>query len=930
MQPDIIILTETWIHTEEEGVYTIVGYNGYFTSQDNNKAGGVAIYVKATLTSHKVASLTCNADVCIVNVLLGDRILQVVGGYRSPNLRISNPDMFIREDLPCILKYGDATVVDRLWATDANINIDKSSSIAEQYLNTLAEHGFEWVKTGHTRVNNKNNAGTTIDHIFIKSIHVQYDCPRTIDTNGVSDHHMVTASLITETNKQTYPAHARRINWKLFDKALAMTDLTPLLGEMDPSRIIEMLNQKLEWCRRLSQNKERQQRSPQNKKPWITPGILASIRTRNRLWQRCRRHPLSVAIHHRYKVYRNKLREIIRLSENLYIKNSVEGTANPKEAWRFINAHIRGKNTSRKMPVYLQGYDIKQSDLDRANKFFAGTGRHNSSSLTNTVMGNLPSYKYNTPCSRFEAPDIDKITTLINKLSNGKAPGVDNLSTISVKKNRDAFAVLIHHLATRIFETGIYPLALKKAVLTLIYKKGSPEDLNNYRPISLLSVINKVIEKIMVEQIANHLESNQMLHPYQYGFRKGRIIEQAVLCLQEYVLKAIDQGSIPVAVFLDFSCAFDTVPRGRLLAKLECMGIQGLALNLLKSYLTDRTQVLKVNNQLSGEEKVETGVPQGGTLAPLLFIAYVNDLLRTNATNQIRVGYADDTTIIFRFQGEVDRAIIEDTLGEVSAWSIANGLHLNSSKSKYIVFGHQNTRLNSDIRVLCAECKVTGKCRCTYVQGVRSIKYLGIVIDEKLDWHEHVQKLKIKLRAGLACIAKLKKSVTARTLKAVYGCIIETHLRYGILAYGAAFPTTLKPLQTLQNVCLRKILAAQQTDSTESLYTRAEIHTLKQLYYTTLLTKMHIKDDNTRKHLIDAHRPSHTYSTRRAASDSVIPTVVRLERTRRFYTNIYVRLYNILPTSIKTLGETKISHRKKVIREYIAALPTSEHNGMLS
>lgn len=925
IHPDIIILTETWIHTVEEGGYTITGYNGYYTSQDNNRAGGVAIYVKTHLTSYKVASYTRNADICVVNVALGGKWLQIIGGYRSPNPKISNVESFVREDLPRLLNDRNTTVTDRIWAADANINLDKSSSVAEDYLNLLAEYGYDWAKTGHTRVNNRSKTGTTIDHVFIKSINVDCNSADTLEVGGLSDHLMVKLTLTVHSSKQhTNDSPQMKINWKVFDEMLARTDVSTLYNEMDPSKIAEMLGEMLERCYRQAQTAGNHKQKTQARKPWITPGILAAIRTRNKLWQKCKRYPDSVAALQQYKIFRNRLRETIRQAENTYIRKNVENAANVKEAWRFINSQIRGRNITRKLPACLQGHAVELRDLDRVNKFFSGTDRFPGITQTNVTTDKLPIYKYDNLITRFEVPSIDKIATLITELPNGKAPGMDNLSSTSLKKNCRKFAPLIQHLAIRIFATGIYPLAMKRAVVSMIYKKGSPEDLKNYRPISLLGVINKIIEKTIVEQLSTHLEDNKLLSEYQFGFRKGRNTEQAVLCLQEYALKAIDEGLIPVAVFLDFTCAFDTVPRPLLIAKLEIMGVSGLALKLINSYLTDRTQMLKVGNRYSSVERVEFGVPQGGTLAPLLFIAYVNDLLRTNDPNQLRIGYADDTTIVFRFKGEIEETAIESALCEVQAWTIANGLCLNSSKSKYIVFGHQIMRQRRDIRVHCPDCKDRHSCYCASVSAVPSIKYLGIEIDEKLGWHENVKKLKDKLRAGLSCIAKLKRSVSITTLKVVYRCLIESYLRYGILAYGAAFQTTLKSLEVVQNACVRKIVMAHPTDSVESLYKRANVYSLKQLYFITLLQKLHIKDTLTGLQLISEHQPTHLYNTRRAASGGIYPPAVKLERTRRYYTHRYLRIYNDLPSRVKDMNGEKTSIKKKRIREYVSALSADE------
>lgn len=649
---------------------------------------------------------------------------------------------------------------------------------------------------------------------------------------------------------------------------------------------------------------------------------MRCIKTRNNLKRLCDKYPDITELVNKYKKYRNKLREIIRRAEDEYIKKSLESSSNPREAWQVINNDIRGKIRKRIVPTTLEGNnDSSRKALDDCNLYFSEIGKKLAESNGEISSGGIYPYTTKTKLKVFIAPDISKILSLIYGLKNGKAPGYDQLKAETLKNNSHLFAAILQHLIQISFASGQYPQDLKNALVTLVHKNGDPEDIANYRPISLLSVLNKIIEELIVEQLTDHLEHNNILAEYQFGFRSGRGTQQAVCALQGCIQEALDANEHPVVVFLDYSRAFDTVHRERLLAKLESMGVQDKALLLLRSYLQQRTQCIKVGSCISENLVVNYGVPQGGTIAPILFTAYVNDLLLNTNAYENRIGYADDTCIIFRFKNSVSKELIEKTLEQVQRWSSANGLLLNHKKSNYITFGNQLARFREPLTVHSqAQCSHEPDCTCPVIENVTQVNYLGMVIDEKLTWSAHVEKLKPKLRAALACISKIRRSVSLCTVKAIYKALFETHLRYGLLAYGAAFPTILMPLETLQNICLRRMLKANPMESSEPLYARTDILPLKKIYLEANLLHFNMRDPKTAAQLREQYRRCHEYQTRAASANKLAHPKCRLERTRRLHKNQYLHMLNYLPAEIRDNTKLKISEKKKLIHDFVKRL----------
>lgn len=933
VKPEILIFTEIWIYTHEVGLYSIHGYNSYFACQNRGVAGGVGVYVRDDLTSCAVATYMRNVEACVVDVLVGSQWLRVRGIYRSPNRAFSDIDEFLASDLVNVLQLGSTAPLDDLLVGDLNIDISKPGLKTDDYLNILAGQGYEWLETGVTRVGKLNERGTIVDHAFLKFTNVIEATGSFLNLENELDHKTIKLDLTFQSITEKNCRNTNRTHWSQFNSLIDKQDLTTYYADQDPISACRALYTIISRCKDQAtrlRNSSKQKNRPL--KPWITPHILRCIKIRNNLKRLCDKYPDIVTLSQKYKQYRNKLKEIIRQAEDAYINKSVGCTKNPREAWQVLNNDIRGRHRKKIMPTVLrENNETGREALNKCNLYFAEIGKKLAESNGAISYDEICMYATNTKLSQFAAPDASKIKVIIDHLENGKAPGWDGLRAETLKQNACFYAKMLEHLVKLIFTSGQYPDELKKAAVVLIHKAGSPEDVSNYRPISLLSVLNKIVEEILVVQLKEHLERNSLLVEHQYGFRTGRGTQQAICSLQTCIQETLENNEHSLVVFLDYSRAFDTIPRKRLLAKLASMGVEDKALELISSYLHQRTQCIKVDHGTSDEIAVDYGVPQGGTIAPILFTVYINDLLYSREPYEHRIGYADDTCIVFRFKNEVCRKSIEKTLQQVQKWSSVNGLVLNHKKSKYITFGNQLRRFRDAIRVHDHELSTNeAECSCPQIENVTEINYLGVVIDERLTWTPHVEKLKPKLRAALACISKIRKSLSLGTIKMIYRALFESHLRYGLLAYGAAFPSVLMPLETLQNVCLRSMLRAHPMESAETLYTRANTLPLKKIYLEAILLNFSIRESSLGAQLADRYKKRHGYQTRAVISDKITLPKYRLERTQRTYRNRYLHMLNKLPPEIRDNTRLKISDRKKVIREFIRGLSWEKLKPLLS
>ena len=302
-----------------------------------------------------------------------------------------------------------------------------------------------------------------------------------------------------------------------------------------------------------------------------------------------------------------------------------------------------------------------------------------------------------------------------------------------------------------------------------------------------------------------------------------------------YITASLDQRSHTIGVFLDLSKAFDTVNHNILLSKLYHYGIRGNAQLWFKSYLTDRVQCVKYNDELSAERAINIGVPQGSIMGPLLFIIYVNDL--PNVVPKLKsILFADDTTL-FSSGNDIIRVALElnTELDKLAKWFTSNKLSLNIKKTHYILFSLSSVIKNTQIDVKINE---------NSIEKVSSTKFLGIYIDDKQNWVPHIDHVCKKLRKSIGILKKVKPLLTQKTLISLYYSLIYPYLTYCQLIWGKASCTHLKRITVLQKRAIRVICGVNFLAHTEPLFNKTKIIRFQELYnYLTIIFIYKLKNN---------------------------------------------------------------------------------------
>ena len=319
-------------------------------------------------------------------------------------------------------------------------------------------------------------------------------------------------------------------------------------------------------------------------------------------------------------------------------------------------------------------------------------------------------------------------------------------------------------LINRLLAEGIVPSEWKHAIITPVYKSGARTNLSNYRPISVLPVFSKILERAVHQMVYNHLQQNKPLSQLQSGFRPLHSTTTCLTHVTNSILNNIDKGLLTGLVFLDLSKAFDTLDHCLMLEKLSNFGFDRSAVQWFKSYLLERSQSICMNGVCSEPQSISFGVPQGSVLGPLLFIMYVNDLPSAIKFCNVEL-YADDTLLYFTsdLASTIEHNLTLD-LTNITCWLRVNYLSLNINKTKLMLIGtHQRLAPVSDFTV---------QCNGSVLERVEKYKYLGVVLDQNLSWKEHVEYIGKKISSRLGMLRKARKILPRNACMTLYNAIV--------------------------------------------------------------------------------------------------------------------------------------------------------------
>ena len=572
--------------------------------------------------------------------------------------------------------------------------------------------------------------------------------------------------------------------------------------------------------------------------PWITTGLIKSIEFRDKLYKRLKSCPQDSPEHNRMeynlKTYNGYLKQCIRTAKREYYVHEFTKYKNDiRKTWDILKDIINTKKSKSDFPPYFTDLGIKISGsktiADKFNEYFTKIGPEHARSIDTSHKIPFDNY-LKSPCQlsfQFQYTTPDSIEKIIGDLKPKSSAGYDNLSSKLLKDIKGIISCPLSIIINQSLCSGIFPSKLKLAKVIPLYKKEDQRVFGNYRPISLLSSISKIFEKVAFKQILEYFTSNNLLFESQYGFRENHSTELAALEFIDRIKLEMDRKKIPFSIFLVLPKAFDTLNHDILLTKLRYYGIQGIALNWFQSYLTKRSQYVQYNDTSSSIREIETGVPQGSILGPLLFIIYMNDI-HTVSDKFSFILYADDTTLIsplcsFSHCSHNDMnyvsTMINLELTKISDWLAVNKLSLNAAKTKFMLFHNYQKIINEDdIPHLTIND--------TVIERVTEFNFLGLTINEFMNWNSHSSKISNKISRTLGVMNKLKRYLPFSALKLMYSSLILSHLQFAITSWGFEW----ERLSKLQKRAIRIMTHSKYNAHTDPLFNSLKLLKIKDIF----------------------------------------------------------------------------------------------------
>ena len=776
---DILIITETKLDdTFTDSQFDIDGYAPHYRNNRTKTGGGVIIYVREDIISKELTDYTSpeNFEGIFFEINLKKSKWLVFGGYNPNKNNIIN----FTSQLGPLLDYYMVKYDNFLLLGDFNSEMSEAPMF-----NFCETYNLSNLIKEPTCFKNPRNP-SKIDLILTNKPR-SFQQSTTIET-GLSDYHKLTITVMRSFLPKQTPTIRSYRDYKNFDQHLFRNELLKELYNMHRGKVNYETFEKIivRLLNIYAPVRERYIRA--NNSPFMNKRLSKAVMTRSRLRNRYLKNP-TTENKINYTKYRNYCTGLFRKEKRSYYNNlDIKLITDNKKFWKTVGPLFSEKHFSNKKITLVEGEEIISSDHDIAETF--------NSYFTNIVesldiegfvtydytfkpeldyMSNIVEKFQNHPSIikikdnvhikerfHFELVDESIINDIIDGLDKRKPTTYNNIPTRILIENKDIISPIITEIYNDCSYKSIFPNALKLADVTPAHKKEERIIKDNYRPVSILPPVSKIFERNMLDQLSSYID--KYLSPFLCGFRKGYSTQYCLIVMIDKWQKAMDNGKIAGALLTDLSKAFDCLNHELLIAKLEVYGLDKSSLNYIYSYLTDRKQRIKVNNSYSEWCNIRNGVPQGSILGPLLFNIYINDIFYSISTSDI-ANYADDNTP-YSVETTIYSLIntLENDTNILIKWFSNNYLKLNAEKCHLLISKHsKDIHINVENEVI--ECE-------------NSVKLLGVTIDNKLNFNEHISNIYKKASQKLHVLARISNYMCQDKLRALMKAFIESQFGY--------------------------------------------------------------------------------------------------------------------------------------------------------
>lgn len=897
--PDLLCLTEHSLKAYQIENVVIQNYKlqSYFC-RSQKKGGGVSIWSRPEIDCREITcrqfSIEGICELAAVSVkLYNGRKLLLLAVYRPPSNDIDQFFETMCETLNTLEKNHSTVMV----IGDFNIDLSKDSLTANKFSSIMASYGLNNVVKHYTR--EAFGSQSLIDHVFTSDKNTVCS----VITSGLSDHYAQSATInchpveeqikATSTEIRTF----NEINMKTFKYLLSNETWIEMIDARDMDDKYRAFSTQLKQYFDISFPLKRKKYKLNNTKNVKLPNEILQLKIETReLYDKTKHlsssHPLRQYYLQRKDLYRKMIR---KAKSNMFQEQLNKSDNKTKTIWKIINKIRPAKILKSQRNIILEtDGELIEHPLDVANTFnnyFANVGAAIKNPTNIDVSIDYHREKMILHSLFLSPVNEEEIKQQVEALKNKKSAGYDHITAPVIKYVIDELTEPLKHLVNHSFMTGKFPNELKLSIVKPIFKEGEKQFCGNYRPISITSTISKIFEKLILTRMLKFLVKHNILSPSQHGFIKKKNTTTAIFSLLNHVVKELDIGKCVSGLFFDLSKAFDTVNHELLCSMMYKLGVRGVALDWFTSYLRGRRQVVEfisvdcsgcLRRLLSPEVQVLRGVPQGSILGPLLFLIYVNDLSSGVSSGKI-CQFADDTSLSLsshNIQSLEQISFIESN--NLLQWFQENLLLINTKKTHLIQFSVSKTKKHiSPFNVILDE---------TIIYPSDKVKFLGILVDERLKFYAHVDYVSRKVSIGTFMLRNLAKTVDSDVLLSAYYGLVYPYLAYAVPIWGNENHRT-RFLFRLQKKAIRVIFFLKKHQSCKEFFRNFKVLTFPALYILETLTFIKVNLPAFSSFI------NHSYSLRDNHSLRVPRHCTAFFERHTLYNG--VALYNCLPLSLK-------------------------------
>lgn len=803
------MLTETWIEKNNKfNLYKLNEFNSIICSRntkccDKKSGGGILIYINNKY-NYNVIFMKSEKYCEIVGfelLLNNTNPVIFICIYRPPNSDL----MKFLKDLELIFeKFHDRKII---LGGDLNIDLLSHDSKTLQYTDLLNCFNINISNKAITRNANK----TITDHVLTLNMNNEIQSI-TAEKSSISDHKMI-ISLIGASRKLNTIKSCVTI--KKFDYQLMrekfLINMQSFIDKDSDSMTRDLIHAIHESMKHSSYTRTYKVKSNECVPVWANDTFFQlSKRISNIEKKICK-----LSSHGKSTDKLSRIQQSVKDKLNKFNVSRAQKyyteliRENPNRTWLVVN-RVLGREKKSDTKITLNINDLLISDKRVVAETLADFFESNLTLSDNPISLNFIGQQ-NNECMFFEMVTYEEVYATIMALDSKKATGSDGKPGKVIKELANEIVIPLTELINKIVISSVYPQQFKEANIIPIHKGGDKTSKDNYRGISLLPILNKVMEIILLSRINSFIRHIKLEDNTQYGFKKGIGTNDAIFKFLHEIISGLDDNKICIVVFVDLKKAFDFVNHEVLLFKLDKIGIKGVTHDLLKSYLNNRLFSVKNEDAISSKKGIKKGVPQGGAASPTLFNINQVDMQHLNLSSKT-VKYADDL-LLFK---NVDKEELEEGMKEIANDLILinnyyndNGLSINFKKTSFMLL--RNSLKDKMPESICLNDTTT-------ISIVKEQKYLRIILDENLNFKQQFETLIDKLTDTLKALRIIRNYLPIDALLKFFHAHFMSHLYYCAFIYAKMTKEELKRLQRLQNWCIKAIFRLDSTHETADLY----------------------------------------------------------------------------------------------------------------